>query len=119
MDLSVFGKCIPCRAAGNEPAALARITHGRFPRRVTHEIDLKRAGVIAGAGIAALTAAGIVSRRLICRAAVSRELRRQLAPLNKKLDELTVQNELLRDELERLSAARTQEKEPGDAPAES
>ena len=109
MDLSILEKCMPCRAAETEPAALARITRGRFPFKTTHDIDLKKAGVIAGAGIAALTAAGIVSRRLIYRGAVSRELRRQLAPLSKKLDELAMQNELLRDEVERLRAAQTDE----------
>ena len=117
MDLSVLEKCIPCRAAESEPAALARITRGRFPFKTARDIDLKKAGVIALSGIAALTAAGIVSRRLIYRGAVSRELRRQLAPLNKKLDELAMQNELLRDEVERLTAAQEADKTQPEAEA--
>ena len=117
MDLSILEKCMPCRAAESEPAAFARITRGRLPFKATRDIDLKKAGVIAGTGIAALTAAGIVSRRLIYRGAVARELRRQLAPLNKKLDELAMQNELLRDEVERLTAAQETDKTQPEAEA--
>lgn len=69
---------------------------------------LKRIAVIAVGGSAALSLLGSIGHDRIYRAAVAREMKKQLEPIRKQLDELTVQNEnlirqneLLREQLEK------------------
>ena len=69
---------------------------------------LKRIAVIAVGGSAALSLIGSIGHDRIYRAAVAREMKTQLEPIRKQLDELTVQNEnlirqneLLREQLEK------------------
>ena len=64
--------------------------------------NLKRLGVIAVSGAAALSVGGSMLQARLTRAALRRELRRQLAPVNKKLDELEEQNRELRQQNEAL-----------------
>ena len=66
--------------------------------------NLRRLGVIALSGTAALSLGGSLLQTRLTRAALRRELKRQLAPIEKKLDELEAQNKALRaqnDELRR------------------
>ena len=55
-------------------------------------VDLKRLGVVAVSGAAAISLAGSALQARMTRTALRRELKRQLAPVNKKLDELEKQN---------------------------
>ena len=64
--------------------------------------NLKRLGVVAVSGAAALSLCGSVIQARVTRAALRRELKRQLAPVNKKLDELEEQNKELRRQNEEL-----------------
>ena len=54
--------------------------------------NLKRLGVIAASGVAALSLGGTLAQARLTRAALAKELKKQLAPVNKKLDELEKQN---------------------------
>ena len=66
-------------------------------------IDLdKRLGALLLGGVAAVSLAGKWLRSRAYRAAVAKELKKQLAPLNKKLDELEKQNEELKKQNEQL-----------------
>ncbi len=56
---------------------------------------------LAGTG-AALSILGSLARNRIYRAAVARELKKQLAPVNKKLDELEKQNDELKKQNQEL-----------------
>lgn len=79
-----------------EPKKLQRIAKLMEPK------NLKRIGIAAlGAG-ALLSALGTAGHDRLYRAAVSREIRKQLEPVNKKLDELQAQNEQLIQQNEQL-----------------
>ena len=56
-------------------------------------------------GAAALSLGGTVLQTRLTRAAVRKELKRQLTPVNKKLEELEKQNEELRRQNEELRHA--------------
>ena len=64
--------------------------------------NLRRLGVAAVSGAAALSLCGSALQARLTRAALRRELKRQLAPVNKKLDELEEQNRELRRQNEAL-----------------
>ena len=64
--------------------------------------DVKKlASLLVGCGIA-VSLAGSFARNRMYRAALARELKKQLAPVNKKLDELEKQNEELKKQNEQL-----------------
>ena len=67
--------------------------------------NLKRLGFVAVSGAAALSLGGTVLQTRLTRAAVRKELKRQLTPVNKKLEELEKQNEELRRQNEELRHA--------------
>ena len=58
--------------------------------------ELKKLGLIAGCALLALTAANGVLRAQSYRLMVSRELKKQLKPINEKLDKLEKENAELR-----------------------
>ncbi len=74
-------------------------------RRAAKYLDpkyLKLTAIAVGGGAALLAALIAFSRGRIYQAAVARELKKQLAPLNTKLDRLETQNEELRQQNEEL-----------------
>ena len=94
--------CLPKRKKRLSPRKLQRAAKYLEPRK------LKRIAVIAVGGSAALSLLGSIGHDRIYRAAVAREMKKQLEPIRKQLDELTVQNEnlirqneLLREQLEK------------------
>ena len=64
--------------------------------------NLRRLGVIAASGAAALSLGSTALQARLTRAALRRELRRQLAPVNNKLEELEAQNKELQRQNEEL-----------------
>ena len=74
----------------------------RLAAAVLEKVDLKRLGVVAVSGAAAISLAGSALQARMTRAALRRELKRQLAPVNNKLDELEEQNKELRRQNEEL-----------------
>ena len=82
-------------------------------RTVMHllrKVDVKKVGIAAGAAVV-LSAVSLTGRYTFYKGIVSGELKRQLAPVNKKLDELKAQNAELKAEVERLNAQCEDEKE--------
>ena len=74
-------------------------------RRVTWLMEpkhLKLLGVTAAAGTAAFSVIGGMSRMSAYRMAMARELKKQLEPVNRKLNELEKQNEELKQQNEQL-----------------
>ena len=67
--------------------------------------NLRRLGVVAVSGAAVLSLGSTALQARLTRAALRRELKRQLAPVNKKLDELEEQNQELRRQNEELRRA--------------
>ena len=61
-------------------------------------------GLIAGGVTVVCAAAGTASRYKFYQGIVARELKKQLAPLNDKLDALQAENRMLRAELEKKNA---------------
>ena len=61
--------------------------------------ELKKYALIAGGALVGLTAAGGVVRTQSYRIAVSRELKKQLKPINDKLDRLEKENEELKKKI--------------------
>ena len=57
---------------------------------------LKKVGLLAGGALVGLTLAGGAARAASVRLAVSRELKKQLKPINEKLDRLEKENAELR-----------------------
>lgn len=72
------------------------------------KLDVKKVGLIAGGTAAVLTVVSVAGRYGIYRGAVA-ELKRQLAPLHRKLDQLQAENRMLRAELEQLKKEKTDE----------
>lgn len=94
------------RRLADEAAALAVSPKGRrkLAEAALKNVDLKKlklTALAAGGGALLLGAAGSVYRYETFRLAVAKELKKQLTPLNEKLDELEKQNEELRKELEK------------------
>lgn len=76
-------------------------------RTVMHllrKVDVKKVGIAAGGAAVVLSAVSLTGRYTFYKGIVSSELKRQLSPVNKKLDELKAQNAELKAEVERLSA---------------
>lgn len=81
-------------------------------RTVMHlmrKVDIKKVGIAAGGAAVVLSAVSLTGRYTFYKGIVSGELRRQLAPVNKKLDELKAQNAELRAEIERLEAQQRED----------
>ena len=77
--------------------------------KLLRKLDVKKIGLIAGGTAAVVTAVSAVGRYGLYRGAVAAELKRQLAPLHRKIDQLQAENRMLRTELEKLREAQ---KEP-------
>ena len=82
----------------------------RTVMRLLRKVDVKKVGIAAGGAAVVLSAVSLTGRYTFYKGIVSGELKRQLAPVNKKLDELKAQNEELKAEVERLSAQCEDEK---------
>ena len=74
-------------------------------RNIMHlmrKVDIKKVGVVAGGAAAVLSVMSLTGRYTFYKGIVAGELKRQLAPVNKKLDELKA-------EVERLQAQQIEE----------
>lgn len=83
----------------------------RTVMRLLRKVDIKKIGIAAGGAAVVLSAVSLTGRYTFYKGIVSGELKRQLAPVNKKLDELKAQNAELKAEVERLNAQCEDEKE--------
>ncbi len=83
----------------------------RTVMRLLRKVDIKKVGIAAGGAAVVLSAVSLTGRYTFYKGIVSGELKRQLAPVNKKLEELKAQNAELKAEVERLSAQCEDEKE--------
>lgn len=83
----------------------------RTVMRLLRKVDIKKIGIAAGGAAVVLSAVSLTGRYTFYKGIVSGELKRQLAPVNKKLDELKAQNAELEAEVERLNAQCEGEKE--------
>ena len=89
---------LPVRAESAAPAPLrGKKLDQRAVLQVVRKVDWKKAGLIAG-GVT------VGSRYKFYQGIVARELKKQLAPLNDKLDALQAENRMLRAELEKKNA---------------
>lgn len=95
--------------------ALELLQSGKLNKRsVMHlmrKVDIKKVGAAACGAAVVFSAVSLTGRYTFYKGIVSGELKHQLAPLNKKLDELKMQNEELKAEVERLQAQQSDEKE--------
>ena len=102
----IKSKSKPAKAAGNEDMQVLELVRtGKLNKnaalQLLRRVDLKKAGIVAGGALTALFAVNIIGQYRFYRGIVAKELRRQLAPLERKLDELQQENEKLRAELTR------------------
>lgn len=77
--------------------------------------NLKRMGILVIAGSAVISIAGTLGRDRVFKAAVAHEMKKQLEPIRKKLNELEAQNTVLweqNEELKEKLAALQQESLP-------
>ena len=80
---------LPVRAESAAPAPLrGKKLDQRAVLQVVRKVDWKKAGLIAGGVTVVCAAAGTASRYKFYQGIVARELKKQLAPLNDKLDAL-------------------------------
>ena len=76
-------------------------------RNIMHlmrRVDIKKVGIVAGGAAAVLSVMSLTGRYTFYKGIVSGELKRQLAPVNKKLDELKAQNAELKAQNAELKA---------------
>lgn len=83
----------------------------RTDMHLLRKVNVKKVGIAAGGAAVVLSAVSLTGRYTFYKGIVSGELKRQLAPVNKKLDELKAQNAELKAEVERLNAQCEDEKE--------
>ncbi len=81
--------------------------------KVLRKLDIKKVGLIACGAFVATTAVTVVGRYGMYRGAVAAELRRQLTPLHRKLDQMQAENRQLRAEIEHLRQEQ-ESKDSGD-----
>ena len=94
---------LPVRAESAAPAPLrGKKLDQRAVLQVVRKVDWKKAGLIAGGVTIVCAAAGTASRYKFYQGIVA--LKKQLAPLNDKLDALQAENRMLRAELEKKNA---------------
>lgn len=90
------------------PGALEILAGGKLNKRtviqLARKVDLKKVGAVAGGAAVVLSVASLTGKYGFYKGIVSGELKHQLAPVNKKLDELKAQNAELKAEIERLQA---------------
>lgn len=104
---------LPVRAESAAPAPLrGKKLDQRAVLQVVRKVDWKKAGLIAGGVTVVCAAAGTASRYKFYQGIVARELKKQLAPLNDKLDALQAENRMLRAELEKKNAPPRNRTEP-------
>ncbi len=77
--------------------------------RLMRKVDIKKVGIVAGGAAAVLSVMSLTGRYTFYKGIVAGELKRQLTPVNKKLDELKAQNAELKAEVERLQAQQAEE----------
>ena len=70
---------------------------------------MKKAALAVGGTALVLSAIGAAGKRQFYKRIVASELKRQLAPLHRKLDQLQAENRMLRAELEQLKKEKTDE----------
>ena len=94
---------LPVRAESAAPAPLrGKKLDQRAVLQVVRKVDWKKAGLIAGGVTIVCAAAGTASRYKFYQGIVARELKKQLAPLNDKLDALQAENR--KEEIDRMQA---------------
>lgn len=91
-----------------EVTALELLQSGKLNKcaviQVMRKVDLKKVGIVAGGAAVVMSAVSLTGKYSFYKGIVSSELKRQLAPMNKKLDELKAQNEALKKELDEIKA---------------
>ncbi len=97
-------RLVPVRSSEAEDTQLLELVHGgrlskAALRQMLRQVDLKKVGLAAGGAAAALSLLHWAHQYRFYHSVIAKELKKQLAPLNKKLDELQAENERLRTEL--------------------
>ncbi len=112
---SKHGTTVVIEAQAEELSPLELLQPGKLNKRnilrIMRRVDIKKLGLVAGGTAVVLSAASLTGRYTFYKGIVSGELKRQLTPVNKKLDELKAQNAELRAEVERLQAQQTEAEE--------
>ncbi len=97
----------------DEITALELFQQGKLNKRtviqVMRKVDLKKVGLVAGGAAVVMGAVSVTGKYSFYKGIVAGELKRQLAPMNKKLDELKAQNEALKSELDEIKAQNEEE----------
>lgn len=71
--------------------------------QLIRKVDFKKALIISGAAAAAVSVVNLTGKYRFYKSVVSGELKKQLAPVNKKLDELQKQNLELQKQLDEIN----------------
>ncbi len=105
-----------CKPNVNEEIQVAELLRAAKPGgykliQLVRKVDFKKLGIAAGAAAVVASAASVTGRYKFYRSITAAELKKQLATVNKKLDELQAQNAAMQAELERLSAKEQEEKQ--------
>ena len=80
------------------------------------ELNEREMAVLAAAGLAAILGTiHAMHRRRMYKKVVSKELKKQLAPISKKLDDLQAENNQLRNELARQQDSQKTAPDPSEA----
>ena len=120
MDLKINKEDILSRIRPENLQFVELVRSGKFNRGKAHEeqrkMDLKKAGLIAAGVAAAISAVSLAGHYAFYNCIVSKELRKQLAPMTKELAALQEENRKLKKEVDQLKA---QESPAAEAPSEA
>ena len=93
-------KLLPAKSSQPQTAGLPLALHGRAPvAQVLRQVDVKKAALAVGGAALGVSVLHWAHQYRFYHSVIAKELKKQLAPLNKKLDELQAENERLRTEL--------------------
>lgn len=89
------------------------VQDSRLPEavRTLRKVDTRKAVLLAGGTVLALSALSAAGKFTAYRAAVAGELKRQLTPIRRQLEQIQTENRQLRAELERLQREKNEENE--------
>ena len=120
MDLKINKEDILNRIRPENLQLVELVRSGKLNRGRAHDeqrkTDLRKAGLIAAGVAAAISAVSLAGHYAFYHCIVSKELRKQLAPMTKELAALQDENRKLRKEVDQL---RTPEAPAAEAPAEA
>ena len=102
-------KLLPAKSSQPQAAGLPLALHGRAPvAQVLRQVDVKKAALAVGGAALGVSVLHWAHQYRFYHSVVAKELKKQLAPIEQKLDALQEENAQLRAELAKAQSKRAE-----------